>query len=158
MEDSIGTIFYIILAVIALVITALNKKRKQKTAQMPTEGKKDAFDPFQAFEEESSEPVVEMPEAMTNFTVETPTVQSELEKIREEGVSAFRTDPSLSEQEEITMKEDSLTADQNDEQEEDWSQAYEARQEEESEIEKIMDEFDLRKAVIHSEIINRKEF
>lgn len=159
MEDSIGTIFYIVLAVIALIITVLNKKRKQKaTTLVTTEGNKEDFDPFQAFEEDSTEGEVEMPDEMTGTELETPTVQSVLERIMGEDASAFGSDPSMKKQEEMDLKQDLITVDLGKQQEKEWAQAYEARQEAESEIGKIMDEFDLRKAVIHSEIINRKEF
>ena len=159
MEDNIGTIFYIVLTVIVLIITALNRKRRQKTAAPPALPKKetDAFDPFQAFEQDSMEPGVEGSDQTTTTSPEAASAQSQLESYLDERDSIFRDRPSQEESIDIQFKEEMLTDDKEHQPPEDLSKIYEVRQIE-SELDKIMKEFDLKKAIIHSEIINRKEF
>ena len=158
MEDNIGTIFYIVLTVIVLVITFLNRKKKLGAgAPKPNQGETAVTDPFQAFEMDSRETEVEMSDQMVDTEAETPAVQSKLERIMEEGSSAFDEGTSLTRQEEMGLIQDSIAADLEDQAEDEWSEGFETRQEE-SELEKIMKEFDLKKAVIHSEIINRKDY
>ncbi len=158
MEDNIGTIFYIVLVVIVLIISTVARKRKKEAAaQMPQKGETDGFDPFQLFEQDSREPDTEMSDQMTITAPETPPVQSELEKIIEEGVSAFDEGSPLDERIDITFKEEMITDDQEHQPSEDLTKPYDTSKEE-SELDKIIKEFDLKKAVILSEIINRKEF
>ena len=158
MEDNIGTIFYIVLVVIVLIISTVARKRKKEAAaQMPQKGETDGFDPFQLFEQDSREPDTEMSDQMTITTPETPPVQSELEKIIEEGVSAFDEGSPFDKGIDFRYQEEMITDDQEHQPSEDLPRPYEASKDE-SELDKIMNEFDLKKAVILSEILNRKEF
>jgi len=158
MEDNIGTIFYIVLVVIVLIISTVARNRKKKAAaQMPQKGETEGFDPFQLFEQDSREPDTEMSDQMTITAPETPQVQSELETIIEEGVSAFDEGSPFDEGIDSIYQEEMITDDQEHQPSEDLTQQYKAGKEE-SELDKIMDEFDLKKAVILSEILNRKEF
>ncbi len=158
MEDSIGTIFYIILAIVALVITALNKKRKLKaTAAAMPEEEKEAFDPFKAFEQDFVEPDDEVTDQAASTTQQASTVESKLESFIDEGVSASNKKQSRKESSDYRYDDEDLPDDKEHQAPEDSSILFES-QKEESELDKIMEEFDLKRAIIHSEIINRKEF
>ncbi len=158
MEDSIGTIFYIVLAIIALIITALNKKRKLKATApaMPKEEKED-FDPFEAFEQDSMEPATEVSDQTITDTPKAPSVESKLESFIDEGVSVFNKKSSVKERFENRFNKEVIKEDKKEQPPGDSSEFYDVQQEE-SELDKIIKEFDLKKAIIHSEIINRKEF
>ena len=158
MEDSIGTIFYIVLTVIVLIITFINRKKRQKeAASIPPKEEKDAFDPFELFEEDSMEPATEASDQRIPPEPRAPSVRSKLGSLIDEGVSAFSEEPSREERFKNRTSREMIKDDKEEQPPRETNEFFVVYQEE-SELDKIMKEFDLKKAIIHSEIINRKEF
>lgn len=158
MEDGFGTIIYIILIAVGLIVTALGRKKKQKEgAPVQNTGKPTVTDPFSLFDFESDK----LEEELVGDEVITPDiappVTNELGMVIEEGVSSFKNGVLTSEKEEELLKKSMETDNPEHQTPEDLSELYGIVQKD-SEMEKIMNEFDLRKAVIHSEILKRKEF
>ena len=98
MEDSIGTIFYIVLTVIVLIITFINRKKRQKeAASKPQKEEKNTFDPFELFKEDSMEPATEVSDQRIPPEPRDTSVRSKLESYIDESVSAFSEKPSREE-------------------------------------------------------------
>lgn len=171
MDDGFGNYFYIILMIVVLVVSLLRKKRKQKETTLPGEEKKisgpDLFREFLLGEEQTK---IEDQPAMDIEKEEEPVVEIAAEKPFQEGVSALKSQVLQTELEPEHLRESMETLDQiehlksemlTDDIEhrpsEKFDNAYKIKVEE-SELEKFMDEFDLGKAVINSEILKRREF
>lgn len=171
MEDGFGNYIYIILMIVVLVVSLLRKKRKQKETTLPGEEKKisgpDLFREFLLGEEQTE---IEDQPAMDIEKEEEPVVEIAAEEPFREGVSALKGKVLQTELEPGRLRESMETIDQlerlksemlTDDIEhrpsEEFDNAYEIKVEE-SELEELMDEFDLEKAVIHSEILKRREF
>ncbi len=171
MDDGFGNYIYIILMIVVLVVSLLRKKRKQKDTTLPGKEKKisgpDLFKEFLLGEEQTE---IEDQPAMDIEKEEEPVVEIAAEEPFQEGVSALKgkvlqteiESELLLESMETTnqmkrLKSEMLTDDIEHRPSEEFDDAYEIKVEE-SELEEIMDEFDLEKAVIHSEILKRKEF
>ncbi|UCG27967.1 MAG: hypothetical protein JSV24_01015 [Bacteroidales bacterium] len=158
MEDGYGTIIYIVITIIALIITALGKKKKQTPrAPLREEPEIAVTDPFEAFEFEEKEQETTIAEEKEEIPEEKPVMVNELGMIIEEGVSALKDKKSLSDTELEEMKKDMLTDDEDRISFVDPTSPYEEKLEE-SELNEIMKDFDLKKAVIFSEILTRREF
>jgi hypothetical protein len=158
MEDGFGTIIYIIIAAVALIITALGKKKKQGArAPMRPAGNTTVFDPFSAFDIEKEEPETEFIDEMVDSVEVPPQLTNELDMIIEEGVTAFTKGAVLTENETERLRMEMETDNPEHQPPGSLSQPYKS-QKGKSDLEKIMTEFDLKKAIIYSEIINRKKF
>jgi len=171
MDNGFGNYIYIILMIVVLVVSLLRKKRKQKDTTLPGEEKKisgtDLFKEFLLGEEQTE---IEDQPAMDIEKEEEPVVEIEAEEPFQEGVSALNgkvlqtelESERLRESMETTnemkrLKSEMLTDDIEHRPSEEFDDPYEIKVEE-SELEELMDEFDLEKAVIHSEILKRREF
>lgn len=171
MDDGFGNYIYIILMIVVLVVSLLRKKRKQKEKTPLGEGENtsgpDLFKEFLFGEEQTK---IEDQPAMDIEKEEEPVVEIEAEEPFQEGVSALNgkvlqtelESERLRESMETTnemkrLKSEMLTDDIEHRPSEEFDNAYEIKVEE-SELEELMDEFDLEKAVIHSEILKRREF
>ena len=171
MDDGFGNYIYIILMIVVLVVSLLRKKRKQKETTLPGEEKKisgpDLFKEFLLGEEQTE---IEDQPAMDIEKEEEPVVEIAAEEPFQEGVSALEghvmqtaLEPehlreSMETLDQIEhLKSEMLTDDIEHRPSEEFDDAYEIKVEE-SELEELMDEFDLEKAVIHSEILKRREF
>lgn len=171
MEDGFGNYIYIILMIVVLVISLLGKKRKQKETTLPGEEKKisgpDLFKEFLFGEEQTK---IEDQPAMDIEKDEEPVVEIAEEEPFREGVSALkdkvlqtelepgRLRGSLETLDQIEhLKSEMLADDIEHRPSEEFDNAYEIKVEE-NEPEELMDEFDLGKAVIYSEILKRREF
>ena len=171
MEDGFGNYIYIILMIVVLVVSLLRKKRKQKETTLPSEEKKisgpNLFKEF-LFGEEQTE--IEDQPAMDIEKEEEPVVEIAAEEPFREGVSALngqvlqtelgpgRLRESMETLDGIEhLKSEMLTDYIEHGPSEEFDDAYTIKVEE-SELEELMDEFDLGKAVIHSEILKRREF
>jgi len=171
MEDGFGNYIYIILMIVVLVVSLLRKNRKQKEETPLGEGKNtsgpDLFKEFLFGEEHTK---IEDQPAMDIEKDEEPVVGIAAEEPFREGVSALkdkvqqtelepgRLRESLETLDQIEhLKSEMLTYDIEHRPSEEFDNAYEIKVEE-SETEELMDEFDLGKAVIYSEILKRREF
>lgn len=171
MDDGFGNYIYIILMIVVLVVSLLRKKRKQKEETPLGEGENtsspDLFKEF-LFGKEQTE--IEDQPAMDIEKEEQPVVEIAEEEPFREGVSALkgkvlqtelepgRFRESLETLDQIEhLKSEMLTDDIEHRPSEEFDNAYEIKVEE-SELEELMDEFDLGKAVIYSEILKRREF
>jgi hypothetical protein len=158
MEDGFGTIIYIILTAVVLIITALGRKKKRTAdAPAPPVEEKKEFDPFSIFDIETEGSGDELFEETEKVEVTAAPETNELGMIIEEGVSSFKNGVLTPEAEIESIKQDMVTDDPEHQPPENLSKAYEEHQEE-SKLEKIMKDFDLGKAVIFSEIINKRKF
>jgi hypothetical protein len=179
MEDGFGNFIYIILMILALVIGLIGKKRKQKGETPLETGRRtsdsDMFRKFVFGEEET--PDVDK-QGMSQVIEEEPVIKEEIEKSYQEGVSDLNEVTLQTETEEKHLVESKQTEQQEEnilermrtinainrlESEmltddiklktaEELAKPYELKIEE-SELGILMDEFDLEKAVILSEII-----
>jgi len=171
MDDGFGNYIYIILMIVVLVISFLGKKRKQKEKTPLGEGKNtsgpDLFKEFLFGEEQTK---IEDQPAMDIEKEEEPVVEVAPEEPFREGVSALKGQVLQTELEPGRLREsmktldriehlksEMLTDDIEHRPSEEFDNAYEIKVEE-SELEELMDEFDLGKAVIYSEILKRREF
>lgn len=171
MEDGFGNYIYIILMIVVLVISLLGKKRKQKEEtplgeEENTSGP-DLFKKFLLGEEQTK--IEDQPVMDIEKEVE-PVVEIAAEEPFREGVSALKGKVLQTELEPERLREsmetldgiehlksEMLTDDIEHRPSEEFDNAYKIKVEE-SELEELMDEFDLGKAVIHSEILKRSEF
>jgi len=171
MDDGFGNYIYIILMIVILVVSLLRKKRKQKEETPLGEGENSSSpDLFKEslFGKEQTE--IEDQPAIDIEKEEEPVVEIAEEEPFREGVSALngkvlqtelqpeRLRESMETLDQIEhLKSEMLTDDIEQRPSEEFENAYEIKVEE-SELEELMDEFDLEKAVIHSEILKRREF
>jgi hypothetical protein len=157
MEGLFDNLLYIVITIVVLAFSMMNKKKKTEQAQRQTSQKpKTIFDPFEeifaeketVFEEEydeeeeilQSDPefrsILNDPKTTSesgNLAFK-PEAKSDFQKIAEE-VSAKKTP--------IQIEEDNMILDMNY----DWDK---------EEVMPEISEFDLKKAVIYSEILNKK--
>ncbi len=171
MEDGFGNYIYIILMIVVLVVSLLGKKRKQQKKTPLGEGENtsspELFKEFLFGEEQTK---IEDQPAMDIEKEEEPVVEIAAEEPFREGVSSLKGHTLQTELEPGRLRESMETLDQiehlqsemlTDDIEhrpsEEFDNAYKIKVEE-SELEELMDEFDLGKAVIHSEILKRREF
>ena len=177
MEDSVGTIFYIIIMVIVLAASILKKKKGkvQKPAtvsgtssdephskpsagqkiesllsgflkdQFPETAQKEDFP--EIYEEEVKEPVIE------KHVKPVEPIQVK----HEEGQSVFAYDDPTTPKIETGIYKNLETSKYHIDHDSVHSSVYEDSIEE-NEIGKIVEEFDLKKAIIYSEILNPKYF
>lgn len=157
MEDGFGTIIYIIIAAVALIITALGRKKKQGAeAPMRPTGETTVTDPFSAFDFENEEPETEFTGEIME-SAEVTHITNELGMTIEEGVTAFSEGAVQTEKDTERLRMEMETGNPEHQPPEELSKLYDSLKGE-SDLEKIITEFDLKKAIIHSEIINKKEF
>lgn len=171
MDDGFGNYIYIILMIVVLVVSLLRKKRKQKEETPLGEGENtsgpDLFKEFLFGEEQKK---IEDQPAMDLEKEEEPAVEIAAEEPFREGVSALkdkvlqtelepgRLSESMETHDRIEhLKSEMLTDDIEHRPSEEFDNAYKIKVKE-SEPEELMDEFDLEKAVIYSEILKRREF
>lgn len=177
MEDSVGTIFYIIIMVIVLAASILKKRKRkvqkpatvpgtspdephskpsagQKTESLLSKFLKDQFpetaqeeDFREIYEEEVKEPVIE------KHVKPVEPVQSK----HEEGQSVFAYDDPSTTKIETGLYKNLETSKYQIVDDSVHSSAYKDFIKE-NEIGKIIEEFDLKKAIIYSEILNPKYF
>lgn len=156
MEDGFGPILYIIITAVALIITALGKRRKQQQRAPMIEQQESAVeDLFQSFEFEENKQKTTIPDKPEETTEEKQIPVSDLGMGIEEGVSALQESMLLTEQEREEIKKEMLTDDPEHRTPDDLTAPYLTKTEE-SELDKIMKDFDLKRAVIYSEILKRK--
>lgn len=146
MEDGISAIFYIIVSAVIVLITALGKKKKPNQVRSKTGNEEsEGTDFFRKLgfndRDENSEEFVDLPDEEEI---------NEEEQEAQHGISVTRTfeeqsDKEAAETERILMEEEKKSD----------SEDYE-QEVEETDMAEIMEEFDLKKAVIYSEIINRR--
>jgi hypothetical protein len=145
MEDGVSSILYIIITAIIILVGVLGKKKKPQ--QIPGgsgNGKTGGIDFFEKFglrEQEEQEGFidVEEDEEITEIPVEKETHRVSV-------TSAFNDQSDK--KAEVTEKVFEEETEEVD--------AYEISDEIDNELNEIKDEFDLKKAIIYSEIINRK--
>ncbi len=171
MDDGFGNYIYIILMIIVLVVSLLRKKRKQEEKTPLGEGENTSgpalFKEFLFGEEQTK---IEDQPAMDIEKEDEPVVEIAAKKPFREGVSALngqvlqtelgpgRLRESMETLDGIEhLKSEMLTDYIEHRPSEEFDDAYTIKVEE-SELEELMDEFDLGKAVIHSEILKRREF
>jgi len=159
MEDEVRTIIYILLTAVALIIAALGRKKKKGTQgpDKPAE-EKSTTDPFSLFEYDNEQPESEFEEVEAETVEATPPLTNVLGMTIEEGVTAFKEGAVQTEHEEERLKIEMETDNSEHQPEEDLMESYGHQKKEASEIDNLIEEFDLKKAVIYSEIINRKKF
>lgn len=171
MEDSIGTIFYIILMILVLGASLLKKKKKLRKPQSapgtPSGGTQSKPSTGQRIENIFSEFLKDQfPEAMQEEEfpeiVEEIEIKPEIKKpaktmdkaslFSNEGQSVFNLDDPNTPTIETGIYDTLATADKTPL----FSDSNNIIQE--NEIGKIINEFDLKKAIIYSEILNPKYF
>ena len=129
MEDYI----FIIIAIILSVLGAFNKKNKKKLAQMEKEEANDAYEPS-FFEKQFSDPFFD-----DDFEPEPEMVAQPEPKVEVKTPPAYETKaPKMEKMEVVKLVEE----------EEDSPK--------ETRLDSLMKDFSLKKAVIYSEILNRK--
>lgn len=143
MEDGVSSILYIIITAIIILVGVLGKKKKpQKIPGSSGDGETGGMDFFEklGFKDEGKEEFFDIEEEKTDEvgdkeqheTSFTPTFENQSDKKAEVTEKVF---------EEETEKVDAYS---------------EISDEYDNDINEIKDEFDLKKAIIYSEIINRK--
>lgn len=146
MEDGVSSILYIIITAIIILVGVLGKKKKpQKIPGGSGDGETGGMDFFEKLglrdmgEEQEGFIDVEEDEEITEIPVEKETHRVSV-------TSAFNNQSDK--KAEVTEKVFEEETEEVD--------AYEISDEIDKELNEIKDEFDLKKAIIYSEIINRK--
>lgn len=149
MDDFLGTLFYIILSIVILVVSALGKNKKKQEATIPHEAPETESDPFTDLPEKETEHV-EGERYASKILMEMKERKEEQRKELEASDPFSKFEKSY----EIKPNEENLFEEQEE------SDTGSDRIDQQTNLEYLFDEenFDARQAVLYSEIILRKEF
>ena len=150
MDDFLGTLFYIILSIVILVVSALGKNKKKQEASIPYEAADSESDPFTDMPEKETEHV-EGERYASEILMEMEQRKAEQKKELESSdpFSKFEKSYDIKPNEDNFFEQEGIQVDNEDE-----------RMGEATAYEYLFDEenFDARQAVLYAEIILRKEF
>ena len=143
MEDDVSSILYIIITAIIILVGILGKKKKPQQIPNSSNGETGGMG---FFEKLGFKDPGEGKERFSDIEEEEATETTEREQHESIVTSAFEV---------RSDKKDEVTQKAFDEETEE-GKAFKISDEFDYEIDEIKDEFDLKKAIIYSEIINRK--
>ncbi len=149
MDDFLGTLFYIILSIVILVVSALGKNKKKQEAIIPNEEPEAESDVFADMPREKTEHV-------EGERYESQILKEMKERKEKQKKELERSDPFSKFEKSYEIK----PSDENFLEEQEESNADNERIDQQTDLEYLFDEenFDARQAVLYSEIILRKEF